>query len=283
MRTTSNHIDAHNGKSFCVLYDKKQAWRLSDWSGMSMGQAHDGPPPASGGVRGVLQAGGRGQRLNPATESVPKPLLPVGGVPMIERLLRQFILAGVYDVTIITGWLGHMIRDHLESLADLPAGSRLSFVNEQVPLGNIGGLSELVPTSDTLLFAFADLVTDMRLSDLLEVHRKSGWDATLASHQETYRVSLGELILSDERVVDYLEKPLKSYTICSGVAAFEPHVLSVLERGQPMGISDLITKALAANLRVGHWPHGASILDVNRSDVIEQANAAAWLGSRVGT
>jgi NDP-sugar pyrophosphorylase family protein len=245
---------------------------------MAMAEGHEGPPPAGGGVRGVLQAGGRGRRLSPATESVPKPLMPVGGLPMIERLLRQFVQAGVCDVTVITGWLGHKIRDHLESLSDLPKDTRLSFVNEEKPLGNVGGLSELKPASETLLFAFADLVTNMRFADLLEVHRNSGSDATLASHHETYKVSLGELILNEERVVGYLEKPEKSYTICSGVVAFEPRILSVLERGQPAGISDLITKALAAGYRVGHWPHGASILDVNRSDAIEQANAVPWLG-----
>jgi mannose-1-phosphate guanylyltransferase len=246
---------------------------------MAEGEKHS--PPARLHVRGVLQAGGRGQRLNPATESLPKPLLPVGGMPMIERLVRQFVQVGVYDITVITGWLGHKIRTHLESLSDLPKDTELSFVNEEKPLGNIGGLSELELTSATLLFAFADLVTNMQFGDLIEAHRKSGSDATLASHQEIYRVSLGELILSSDRVVGYLEKPLKSYTICSGVAAFEPRFVSVLERGRPMGISDLITKALAAGFRVGHWPHGASILDVNRSDVIQQANAAAWLDSHI--
>lgn len=239
-----------------------------------------GRQPGTGtAIRAVLQAGGRGQRLQPATANVPKPLLPVAGTPMVERLLRQIVRAGVTDITVITGWLGHKIRSHLESLSDLPEGVTLRFFQEEIPLGNIGALAEL-ELSGTSLFAFADLVTDMRFEDLIKVHREGGAAATLASHHETYQVSLGEMVLENDRVVAYREKPLKSYTICSGVAAFEPEVLGVLKRGQPMGISDLITRALAAGYRIGHWPHGAHFLDVNQPEALKRANVLSWLVDR---
>jgi NDP-mannose synthase len=197
---------------------------------------------------------------------------------MIERLLRQILIAGVRDITVITGWLGEQIQSHLETV-DLPKDATLHFIRETKPLGNIGGLTALEPSESSVLMAFADLVTNMDFAELLRVHWKKGVDATLASHHETYQVMLGELVLGEGRVIGYNEKPLKQYTICSGVAVFEPALLAVLERGRQYGISDLISAAIAAGFYVDHWAHDASVLDVNRSDMLELANQATWLDS----
>ena len=197
---------------------------------------------------------------------------------MIERLMWQMLDAGVRDITVITGWLGEQIQRHLES-CELPKDVRLTFFKETTPLGNIGGLAELQPFEGSLLMAFADLITNMDFAKLLEVHWEKEADATLASHNETYQVTLGELVLGDGRVVGYDEKPLKRYTICSGVGVFEPAVLRVLERGRPQGISNLISSAIAAGFYVDHWAHGASVLDVNRYDQLEQANKSTWVNT----
>jgi NDP-sugar pyrophosphorylase family protein len=214
-------------------------------------------------LRGVLQAGGRGARLAPYTDTIPKPMVAVGGMPMIERLARQFALAGVRRIEIITGWLGEEIENHFAHLHDLSETIEFSFHREGKPLGNFGGMAGLDLFGETILFSFADLVTELDFAKLLEIHNRNGAQVTLASHFEHYRVSLGEIVTEGSRVLAYNEKPMKSFRICSGMAAINGEVLSVMRRGQPCGISDFVTAAIAAGYDVEHWEHGSVLVDVN--------------------
>jgi D-glycero-D-manno-heptose 1,7-bisphosphate phosphatase len=142
-------------------------------------------------TRLVLQAGGRGQRMGDATRSTPKPLLPVGGTPMVERLLRQAIGAGLRSVTVITGTMGDRIEDHVRGMEGLPSDLSLTFIRETAPRGNVGSLAELPRDGRRALLSFADLVTDLDFAKLLAVHEERDADITLASHPEAHRLALG--------------------------------------------------------------------------------------------
>jgi NDP-sugar pyrophosphorylase family protein len=224
-------------------------------------------------VQAVIQAGGKGTRLVPVAANIPKPLVRVGGVPLVERLLRQVTATGVRDVTVITGWLGEQIEGHLQSLRDLPSGLDLKFLRESKVMGNIGALGLLRGQPDPYLFLFGDLLTNLDFASLLEIHRSSGADATLTSHYEDHRLTLGELVVAGDTVTDYQEKPLKRFLICSGIAVFEPQVLDLIDGSRPFGISDLIRTALQQRMHVVHWTHGAFWMDINTPEAKEQAEA----------
>lgn len=224
-------------------------------------------------VRAVLQAGGRGERLRPATDDTPKPLLAVAGVPMVERLLRQLLAAGVRDVTVITGWLGHKIEAHLRGLPDLPADLRMEFLVEQTPLGNAGALRLVAEGADAVLLTFGDLVTDLDYTRLLALHAERGADVTLTSHFESTRLRLGELQVSGDSVTGYLEKPEKKYLICSGIAVFAPRVLHLIPPERPTGLSDVVMAAIRAGYTVTHWTHGAFWMDINAPEAWAEADA----------
>jgi NDP-sugar pyrophosphorylase family protein len=243
---------------------------------MTGGNRHHRP------VVAVLQAGGRGSRLLPYTEQLPKPLVPVAGVPIIERLFRQLADAGITDVTCITGWLGNKIRDHFETRPDPSPRARVRFLDEHDPLGNFGAMARLGTRDATVIFAFADLVTDLDFTALLERHRQGGADVTLASHTEAYRVSLGEIVAEGSRVRAYREKPLKEFLICSGIAAIEASALSVLQAGKTYGISDFVNLAIEHEFRVEHWLHGATVLDVNSPAVLAAADERFAQADRPG-
>lgn len=225
-------------------------------------------------VRVVLQAGGRGERLRPATDHTPKPLLPVAGVPMVERLFRQLLAGGARDFTVITGWLGEQIQAHLTGLPGLPADLRFHFLQEATPLGNAGAL-RLVPEGEgPVLLCFGDLVTDLDYGKLLAIHRERGAAVTLTSHTESLRLRLGELLVEGDTVTGYLEKPEKHFLICSGIAVFEPAVLQLIPPDRPTGLVDVIMAALGAGFEVTHWVHGAFWRDVNSSEALAEADAA---------
>ncbi len=225
------------------------------------------------GVHGVLQAGGQGSRLRPASPELPKPLVQVGGVAMVERLLRQFVDCGVKRISILTGYRGDQIEAHVRGLRDLPADVQIELIREAQPMGNIGALRQLASVTDPILFAFGDLVTDLDFAALVERHRHQGAHVTLTSHYETHRLQLGELLVEEQAVTGYQEKPLKAFLICSGIGVFEPSVLKLLDANRPTGISDLIQVAIDRGLRVHHWTHGARWMDVNTPEALQEAEA----------
>jgi mannose-1-phosphate guanylyltransferase len=221
-------------------------------------------------VHAVLQAGGRGERLREVSGDVPKALLRVGGVPMVERLLRQLVAAGIRRITVITGWKADPLEAHLRALAGLPADLELRFLRETAARGNVGSLARLPRDRDPVLLCFADLVTDLDFAKLARRHREGCAAVTLASHWESHRLTLGELATDGERVVGYEEKPEKRFRICSGIAIFEPAVLDLIEAERAFGLVDLVRAALARGHDVTHWEHGAFWRDVNTPDALDE-------------
>src|SRR3954451_19993428 len=156
-----------------------------------------------GDVHVVVQAGGKGMRLRPATEDVPKPMLPVAGVPMVERLLRALVRAGADRLTVVTGHRGQVVRRHLEGLAALDRPVAIDFLDEPAPLGNAGALGLVRAERPWVLFLFGDLVTDLDFCKLLARPARSGADLLLTSLHEAHRLQRGELVVEGERVVGY--------------------------------------------------------------------------------
>lgn len=206
--------------------------------------------------------------------TVPKHLARVGGVPMIERLLRQIVAAGIRRVSVIIGPRGDLIERHLCSLRDLPEDLKLDWIRETGPRGNVGSLTEVPRDCEWTLLSFGDLVTDLDFGKLIEVHRGRGCQVTLCSHYESHRVRLGELTTDGDRVTDYLEKPEKRFLICSGICIVETSAADLLDGARPMGISDLVRRALDDGRTVTHWEHGAFWMDVNSPDELEAADRA---------
>jgi NDP-sugar pyrophosphorylase family protein len=222
-------------------------------------------------VRVVLQAGGKGTRIQAGTPT-PKPLLMVDGVPMLERLLRQMVNAGARTVTVIVEYQADRVEAYVRSLSWLPGDLDLAFLRERSPRGNIGALSDLPSDGRQALLCFADLVTNIDFGQLLAIHEERRADVTLASHYEQYQVRLGELETDGTQVLDYREKPKKSVLICSGIGVFAPRVLDLIPRDRPAGISDLVQSALREGTYVTHWLHGSFWMDVNTQEDLELVN-----------
>ena len=228
-------------------------------------------------VHAVVQAGGLGQRIRAAANDTPKPMLSVGGVPIIERLVQQIVGAGIRRMTVVIGPNGASIRSRITRLsATLPADLELTFFEERNALGNAGALAELDTGDDDVLLCFADLVTDIDFAMLVGVHRDRQHDITLTSHYEHHQLTLGELRVDGDDVRGYLEKPRKSFLICSGIAIFDARAIAVARAmPRPYGISNLVLAAIDAGCSVTHWLHGAYWIDVNTPELLERARGDA--------
>lgn len=226
--------------------------------------------PAPLEVHAVIQAGGRGERLRPITDTTPKALIEVGGLPIIERILLQIKRSGIRSATVVTGWLGDRLEARIREDSALFAPMDIGFLREEEPLGNAGALAQ-VESARTTLFIFGDLVTDLDLGELLKKQKVGGVDMLLASHHEAYTIQYGELIVDDTRVVGYEEKPTKQFLVCSGIAVFSPAVLRLCKPGRQLGLSSLVNTAIQRGLSISHWLHGARWIDVNNQQALQHA------------
>jgi len=225
----------------------------------------------------VLQAGGEGRRIRCIDANTPKPMLSVGGIPLIERLVLQLASAGLREFTVVTGFGGGVIQGHVRSLIkSLPRGVNILFYPEPHAMGNSGALAEIADSQSTVLLVFSDLFTEIDFARLIEIHRERQDDVTLASHYEDHRLALGELTAVGDIVSKYDEKPIKRYLICSGIAVLGPNVLQAAKKLPiPFGLSDLIQFAINASYQVSHWTHGSTWIDVNTPKALQEARALA--------
>jgi NDP-sugar pyrophosphorylase family protein len=224
----------------------------------------------------VIQAGGKGERMRAGGNATPKVLIPVHGVSLLERLLRQLAAEGATDVHIITGHEAEQVEAHVSGLRDYPGGTRLRFVREDTPRGNVGSLSLAADWGSPVLFAFGDLLTDLSFQELYKIHLARRAAITAASHFERHRLQLGHLIAEGDRVVDYREKPEYEFLICSGIMAIAPEVLRLLPKNGAVGMNRLVMLAVEAGLPVTHWTHNAAWIDVNTPDLLALAETMKW-------
>lgn len=236
-----------------------------------MGQLTEPTKDSNAQIPVLLQAGGQGTRLRPYTDEMPKPMLRVGGLPILERLLRHFAALGFREFVIVVSRMGEIIDAHFRriDLGDLD----LTFIREEVPRGNVGALQTLEGRDTPVVLAFGDLFTDLDARGLVIEHAENGNDLTLASHLHRDRMEFGELVIEGVRVLEYREKPERQYLICSGIFVASPRaVRQIRGLGPKANLVDLVRSCISVGFKVGSWHHNAFWLDINSAEMLHRAN-----------
>lgn len=211
----------------------------------------------------LVMAGGEGTRMARTRPSVPKPLVELGGIPLLEILVRQLLQAGIRDIRLALRHKAELIMAHVEGCTDIPREC-IRFLVEEEPLGTIGSLAQLEDVDHTVLVANGDLLSGLDLSAFFRFHREAGADMTIATHAEYHRLKLGEVIAGeDHRVLDYLEKPVKEYRISSGIYLLEPPLLALLQEREWYQFPLLVRRALEVRLKVMEYFHTEPWMDIN--------------------
>lgn len=232
-------------------------------------------------LHAVVQAGAPAEHFRGAADELPRPLLAVGGVPVVERLVSQLVDAGIRRMTVVIGPDGAAIRARITRLLTmLPTPVHLDFHEDSGSPGNAGALAGIDTGSDDVLFCFADLVTDLDFRELIAIHAGRGCNVTLTSHYEHHQLALGELAVQGEQVFGYREKPRRQFLMCSGIAVFDAEAMAVARAlPRPYGLSNLVMAAIDAGCRVTHWLHGAYWIGVNTPELLERARGDEALRS----
>lgn len=219
----------------------------------------------------VIMAGGQGARLRPYTETCPKPMLPVGGKPMLEHIVERAKADGFQRFVLTIHYLGHMVEEYFGD------GSRwqvsIDYVREELPLGTSGALGLLNPRPEVpLIVSNGDVLTDIRYGELLDFHNLHGASATMAVRQHEWQHPFGVVRTSGVDIVGFEEKPVIKSHINAGVYALNPEVLDYLSVGEYCDMPTLFARLQECGNRTVVYPMHEPWLDVGRVDDYVAAN-----------
>lgn len=203
----------------------------------------------------MILAGGLGTRLRPLTFSLPKPLLPVGEKPILQRIIEQLRAAGITDIVLATGYQAELVQAFCGDGSKF--GVRVSYVHEPKPLGTAGPASALkgrISPGELLLLMNGDLITDLDFRAFVESSRASACDLTVAYAKYTYRSPYGVLSISDGAVQGVTEKPETEYAISAGIYCLSSAALDLIPADTFFTMPELMARLLAAGQRIHAYP-----------------------------
>ncbi len=193
-------------------------------------------------LQAVIMAGGKGERLRPLTEHVPKPMLPLGERPLLEHVVEQLAIAGVRRMNITTHHKGEVIEEHFGNGEDF--GVEIQYVREDRPLGTAGALGVLCPSEDPIIIINGDVFTRVNFRTMLEFHLQNEAAMTVAVCDYVVSVPFGVIETSGIEVVGISEKPSIRQLINAGIYLVNPSVCRLVPNGEPYDMPQLIERIL---------------------------------------
>lgn len=221
-------------------------------------------------MKAVILAGGKGTRLAPYTHILPKPLMPIGDMPILELLLCQMQRAGVDDIILTVGHLADLLCSYFKEGEKW--GVNISYSYEETPLGTAGPLSLIDGLDETFIVCNGDVMTTLDLRELLAFHKEQGSVATIATHKREVKINLGVVQLDGGNTISgYIEKPTYNYMVSMGIYIFEPEILKYIPDNKYLDFPDLVLKLIAAKEKVVAFPFEGYWKDLGFEDDYEQA------------
>lgn len=222
-------------------------------------------------ITAVVLAGGKGTRLMPQTDETPKPLMPVGGQPVVEILLKQMQRTGVSTIHMAVNHLAEKIEAALGDGSKL--GLKISYSPEEKPLSTVGPLKLIKNLPEHFIVANADVITDLNFEKLFEQHLESKSDLTIASYQRHSQADYGVLSVDEsDQVVGFNEKPVFNFVVSMGIYVFSKTILDFVPADTAYGFDTLMFELLDKGAAINSYPFDGYWLDIGRHDDYARAN-----------
>ena len=218
---------------------------------------------------GVLMVGGRGERLRPLTDRVPKPLLKIGPHSIVERIILALAAAGVHEVYLAVNYLGEQFEERLGDGSQL--GVQLHYLEEREPLHTAGALSLLPEIPDApILVSNGDLVTTIDYASLFDFHWRHAGAVTIAGVEHRTYVPYGVLSTAEHHLLAIEEKPERRDFVNAGMYVLQPEVLRYVPPGKRRGMPELIDDVMADGLPVHVYPLLEGWYDIGSPEELER-------------
>ena len=222
-------------------------------------------------MRVIIQAGGKGTRLHPYTHVLPKPLMPIEDMPILEIVIRQLVHYGFTDIVITVGHLGHLL---MAVFGDGRRwGARIEYNVEDEPRGTLGAIAQVRDLQEPFLVMNGDLLTDLDYRRLYEQHVKSGAQLSIGVYQKPVPISLGVFDLdARHQIVGFREKPVINFPCSMGVYVFNPELVRLVPARGVFGFDDLMAVCLKQHIPMQAFLFDGLWLDIGRAEDYAQAS-----------
>lgn len=216
-------------------------------------------------MHAVILAGGKGTRLRPYTTILPKPLMPIGDMPILEVVLRQLEASGFKKITMAVGHLEGLLKAFFGNGNRF--GLEIRYSRENEPLGTVGPLTLIEDLPENFLMMNGDILTTLNYNDFMKFHLDNKAIATIATHIRNVKIDLG-VVETDEnrRLTGYVEKPTMEYTVSMGIYAFRFDVLRYITGVKYIDFPDLVKMLIKNGEKVISYPYDGYWLDIGRPD-----------------
>ena len=219
----------------------------------------------------VLMAGGLGTRLKPLTESCPKPMLRIGGRPILETILLNFIEFGFRRFFISVNYMSSVIKSHFGNGSDW--GVEVNYINEDQRLGTAGALSLISEkTSNPIIVMNGDLMTKINFSQLLDFHSEHRAKATMCVREYDFQVPYGVVKIDRHNITAIEEKPVLRLFVNAGIYVLEPEILDIIPKNLFFDMPTLFDDLISSGHEAIAFPIREYWLDIGHMEDFERAN-----------
>jgi dTDP-glucose pyrophosphorylase len=218
----------------------------------------------------VIMAGGKGTRLHPQTENCPKPMLLIGGKPILEHIIDRAKVEGFSHFALAIHHLGHIIEEYFGDGKRF--GIEIEYLREEFPLGTAGALSLLSPLPDSaFIVTNGDVVSDIHYGELLDFHHQYSAMATMAVRMHEWQNPFGVVETKGIEIIGYEEKPISRSHINAGVYVIDPWAIGLLTKSVSCDMPTLFELIQKSEKKVVAYPIHEKWLDIGRPDELLKA------------
>ena len=224
-------------------------------------------------LEAVLMAGGRGERLRPLTDELPKPLLPVAGKPIIDYNIEELEACGIKKIHVTVNYLGDKIKKHF---AHRKGRAKINCITEPKRLGTFGSLAYVEDVeSDDIIVMNSDLLSVIDFESMYLHHHKTGADFTIAAVPYSVSVPFAIMRMQGNRVNGIEEKPTYNYIANGGVYIMKSKLISLIRKGEYLDAPDFIMNLIDEGRNVGCFHIDGTWVDIGSPDDYRLANELA--------
>lgn len=218
----------------------------------------------------VIMAGGLGTRLYPYTKILPKPLIPIGEIPIVEHIINRFNQYGSDQFYLVVNHKKNMIKAYFN---EIEKGYRVNYVDEDKPLGTGGGLSLLKgKINSTFILSNCDILIEEDYEKIYNYHKKEKNLITMVCSLKNIRIPYGVIEISETGEIENMkEKPVLSFFTNTGMYIVEPKIIEDLEEDKAIGFPDIIERYKSNGEKIGIYPISEnSWMDMGQIDEMEE-------------
>tara|TARA_B110000003_G_scaffold224369_1_gene224923 strand:+ start:583 stop:1290 length:708 start_codon:yes stop_codon:yes gene_type:complete len=211
-------------------------------------------------------AGGKGTRLRPYTNILPKPLLPVGNKSILDINIKQLALSGIDNIIIAAGYLGELIEAVIGNGDKY--GIKITYSYEDEPLGTVGGLGLMKNLLEECFIVMnGDILHDLDFNILFNHHANGKKHVTITTFKQQHTVRLGVLDINNDEIVNYIEKPTNEYIVSLGIYVIDKIIVDeFVKEGEYLDFPALINKMIGNQKKINPFLHQGLWIDIGTTE-----------------